>query len=64
MAVHAFDKVNQISKAKSKQIASESSVVRPESMPSQFLQADLIEAARAAGDSREANGEVYGERLK
>jgi hypothetical protein len=34
MAVHAFDKVNQISKAKSKQIASESSVVRPESMPS------------------------------
>jgi hypothetical protein len=29
-----------------------------------FLQADLNEAARAADASREANGAVYGERLK
>ena len=29
-----------------------------------FLQADLNEAARAADASREANGSVYGERLK
>jgi hypothetical protein len=29
-----------------------------------FLQADLNEAAHAADASREANGAVYGERLK
>jgi hypothetical protein len=29
-----------------------------------FLQADLNEAARAADATREANGAVYGERLK
>ena len=29
-----------------------------------FLQADLNEAARAADASREANGAIYGERLK